>query len=94
VIDLTEPIQHLQGLGVSGHPVTRLLDFVWGFEQQRLHLPFGEAAVEIKEGAVLGAAMATVAIGLAILEESLDQRSMQEVGREFKGAQQMSLALA
>jgi hypothetical protein len=74
--------------------VTRLLDFVWGLEQQRLHLPLGEAAVEIKEGAVLGAATAAVAIALATLEESLDQRSMQEVGRKFKGAQQMSLALA
>ena len=94
MIDLTDLIQHLHHLPISGHTLTCLVDLVWGLEQQRLHLPFGEAAVEIKEGAVLGAATVTVAVGFATFEKSLDQRSMQEMGREFKGTQQMSLAMA
>ncbi len=94
MIDLTDLIQHLQQLRISGHTSACLVDLVWGLKQQRLHLPFGEAAVEIKKGAVLGAAGVAVAVGLATFEEPLDKRGVQDMGRKFKGAQQMCLALA
>jgi hypothetical protein len=35
-----------------------------------------------------------VASGFATFEEPLDERGVQDPGREFKGAQQMGLALA
>ena len=94
MIELTDFIEQLLRLGISGNTLTGLVDLVRGFKQERLHLAFGEAAVEIKERAVLGTAGVAVAIGFATFKESLDQRSMQDVGRELKGAQQMGLALA
>ena len=94
MIDLTDLIQRLQHPRISGHTLTRLVDLVRGFQQQRLDLAFGEAPVEIKEGAVPAAAAVAVAIGFATFEEPLDQGSVQDLGREFKRAQQMSLALA
>jgi len=93
VIDLADLVEQPLHLGISGHTLTCLVDLVWGFKQQRLHLALGEAAVEIKEGAVLGAAGVAVAIGFATLEESLDQGGVQEVGGQFKGAQELGLAL-
>jgi len=53
--------------------VARLLDLVRGFEQERLHVAFGKAPVEIKERAVLGPAAMAVAVGFAALEQALDQ---------------------
>lgn len=94
MIDLTDLIQHQQHLSLGRHTETCLMDLVCGLEQQRLHLPFGEAAVEIIKGAVPGAAAMAVAIGFAAFEQSLHEGGVQEMGREFKGAQQMSLALA
>ena len=58
-----------------------------------MHLSFGEAAVEIKERAVFGAATMALAIGFAAFEKALDQRSVQEVGRELKRAQEMGFTL-
>jgi hypothetical protein len=94
VIDLADLVEHLQHLGISGHAVPGLVDLVGGLQQERLHLALGEAAVEIKERAVLGAAGVAAAVGFAALQESLDQGGVEEVGREFKGVQEMRLALA
>ena len=94
MIDLADLIQRLQHARISGQTLTRLLDLLRGLQQQRLHLAFGEAAVEVKKGAVLGAAAVAVTVGFAAFEEPLDQRGVQELGRESKRAQQMRLALA
>ena len=94
MIDLTDFIEHLLRLGISGNTLTGLVDLVRGFKQERLHLAFGEAAVEIKERAVLGTAGVAVAIGFATFEESLDQRGVEHLWGQSKRAQETSLALA
>lgn len=94
MIDLADLIEHLLRLGISGNALTRLVNLVRGFKQERLHLAFGEAPVEIKERAVLGTAGVAVAIGLATFEESFDQGGVEHLWGELKGAQEMSLALA
>jgi hypothetical protein len=94
VVDLAEVIECFLDLRVSGEALARLLDLLWGFEQERLHLPFGEAAVEIKEGAVLGAVSMAMALGFATLHIPLDQGSVEDFCGELKGAQQAGLALA
>ena len=94
MIDLAELIQHLQRLRVSARTLARLFNLCGGLKQQRLHAPWTKAAVKIKERAVAGTAAVAVAVGLAALEEPLDERGMQEMGRQFKGSQQMGLALA
>jgi hypothetical protein len=71
-----------------------LVDLVGGFEQERLHLAFGETAVEIKERAVLGTAGVAAAIGLAALEEPLDQGGVKDPGGQLEGAQEVGLSLA
>jgi hypothetical protein len=80
VIDLADLVEHLKHLGISGHAEPGLVDLVGGFKQERLHLAFGEATVQIIEGAVLGTASMAMAIGFAALEESLDQGGVEEVG--------------
>ena len=94
MIDLADLIEHLLDLGVSGHTLTGLSDLVRGFQQERLHLAFGEAAVEIKERAVLGTAGMAVAIGFATFEEAFDQGGVEHLRSQLKGGQQMRLALA
>jgi hypothetical protein len=94
VIDLAELIEHPLNLGISGQALARLADLGGRFQQERLHLPFGKAAVEIKERAMLGPGGVAVAVGLATLDESLDQRGVEDLWGELKGAQQMSLSLA
>jgi hypothetical protein len=79
MIDLADFIEHLLCLGISGHALARLLDLGRGFKQERLYLTFGEAAVEIKERAMLGTAGVALAIGFATLEESLDQRGVEHL---------------
>ena len=82
MVDLADFIEHLLNPGISGQAVARLLDLGWGFEQKRLHPPFGEAAVEIKERAVLGAVRVAAAVGLATLHEALDQGGVED----FRGS--------
>jgi len=94
VIDLADLVEHLKGLGVGGDTLASLVNLGWGFKQERLDLPFGEAAVEVKERAMLGPAGMAAASGLATLEESLDQRGVQDLRGELEGAQEMGLSLA
>jgi hypothetical protein len=72
--------------------VTRLQDLGLVFEQQGSHLPFGQAAAEIEEGAVF-LARSAMTIGPATLEKALQKGGMEGVGREGEGAQEMSFAL-
>ena len=94
MVDLTDLIEPLLDLRVSGQAVARLVDLVRSFEQERLHLPFGKAAVEIKERAVLGAGGVAVAVGLATFHITLDQGSVEDFLGELEGAQEATLALA
>jgi hypothetical protein len=91
---LTDFIEHLLDLAIGSHTLTCPVNMVWRFKQERLHPALGKAAVEIKERAVLWAAGMAVAFGFATFKESLDQRGVQKVWSEVKGAQKMSLALA
>jgi hypothetical protein len=94
VVDLADLIELFLDLRVSGEASARLLDLIRGFEQERLDLTFGKAAVEIEEGAVLGAGGVAVAVGLATFHEALDQGGMENFWGELKGAQEAGLALA
>ncbi len=94
MVNLADLVEPFLDLGVSGQALARLLDLVRSFEQERLHLAFGKAAVEVKERTVLGAAGVAMAVGLATFHEALDQGGVEEVRWEFKGAQEVGLALA
>jgi hypothetical protein len=94
VIDLADFIQELLRLGISGDAEPGLIDLRLGFEQEGLELAFGKAAVEIEEGTVFGAAGVAQTMGFATFEEAFKQRGVQEVGRWFEGAQEVSLAPA
>jgi hypothetical protein len=94
MIDLTDLIKHQLRLGISGHALPGLVNLGLGLKQERLHPPFGEATIEIKERSVLGTLGVASALGLAAFEKSLNQGGVQEFGRKLKRAQQMSLALA
>ena len=91
---LADRVQHRQRRRLGANTLARLVDLLCRLKQPRWHLPFGEAAVEIKEGTVPGAATVAVAMGLAALEEAFDQRGVQQVRRELKGAQELGFALA
>jgi hypothetical protein len=68
-------------------------DLSVGFEQQAAHATFGQAAVEVEEGAVLVALM-TGALGAPAGQEPFQQGGVNEVGRQLEGAQAVSFALA
>ena len=87
VVDLTDLIEHFLDVRVSREAVACLLDLIGGFEQERLHLAFGEAAVEIKERAVFGAGTVAVAVGFATFHEALDQGGVEDLWGELKRAQ-------
>jgi hypothetical protein len=84
VINLTDLIEHLLRLGISVHTLSGLVDLVLGFKQERLHSAFGEAAIEIKEGAVLGTLVVASAFGFAAFEESLNQGGVQDLWRKLE----------
>ena len=94
MIDLADLIEHLLDLGIGGHTLPGLSNLAGRLQQERLHLAFGEAAVEIKEGAVFGTAGVAVTIGFATFEKALDQGGVEHLRSQFKGGQQMRLALA
>jgi hypothetical protein len=94
VIDLADFIEDRLRVGVGGQALAGLLDLLLGFEQERLELSFGKAAVEIKEGAVFGALGMAVAVGFAAGQEAFEQGGTKEVGRGFEGTEEMSFALA
>ena len=80
MIDLADFVDHPLHLSISLHTLTCLVELVRGLQQKGLHPAFGEAAVEIKERAVLGAAGVAAAMGFATFEESLDHGGVQEPG--------------
>jgi hypothetical protein len=94
VIDLTYLIKQLLRLGKGIDALARLVNLVLRFKQERLHLPFGEAAIEIKEGAMLGAIRMATTTGFATFEIALNHGGVENFGGKLEGAQQMSFALA
>ena len=94
VVDLADFIEHLLCPGIGGHTLAGLHDLLRGFEQKRLHLAFGETAVEVEKRAMPGAGGMAAALGLAALKIAFDDGGVQEVRGKGKGAQQMRLALA
>ena len=94
VIDLADFVEDLLHLRISGQTLAGLSK-LRRFEQERLHLALGEAAVQIEEGPVFSAgSRVALAVGLATFEVSLDEGRVKDLRRESEGAQQMSLALA
>jgi hypothetical protein len=83
VIDLADFIEDLLRLGEGGQALAGLIDRILRFEQERLDLSFGKAAVEIKEGAVFGALGMAAAVGFAAFEEAFEQPGVKEVARRF-----------
>ena len=81
-------------MSVGGEALAGLLNLLLRFEQQRLNLSFGKAAVEIEEGAVLGATRVAVAFGLAAFKQPFQEGGVKEMRQRFEGTQQMSLAVA
>jgi hypothetical protein len=95
VVNLADFIESLLHLGVSRHTLAGLVDLGRRLEQERLHLAFGEAAIEIIEGAVFGVWVSVaVTVGLATLHETLDQGRVEDLRRELEGTQEMNLAVA
>jgi hypothetical protein len=87
-----ELVEALQELLVGLDAVAGLLDLRLLFEQQGSHLPFGQAAAQIEEGAVFLAGSA-VAIGAATLEKALQEGGAKGIGWEGQRAQEMGFAL-
>jgi len=87
---LVESCEHL---AVGLDRLAGLGDLSVGFEQQAAHATFGQAAVEVEEGAVLVALM-TGALGAPAGQEPFQQGGVNEVGRQLEGAQAVSFALA
>ena len=59
-----------------------------------MNLPFGKAAVEIEEGAVLGATRVAVAVGFAAFKQAFQEGGVEEVRQRFEGTEQMGFAVA
>jgi len=85
-------VEAVQELLVSLDPVARLEDLGRLFEQEGSHLPFGQAAADVEEGAVF-VARSAVAIRPTTFEEALQKGGVKGIGREGEGAQEMSFAL-
>jgi len=85
-------VEVFQKLLVGRDTVAGLEDLGRLFEQQRSHLPFGQAAAEIKERAVF-VARSAMAIGAAALEKALQKGGVNRIGREGETAQEMNFAL-
>jgi len=81
-------------LGVGSQAFAGLVDLGFGLEQKGLDVTFGEAAVEVKEGAVLWSLGMAAALGLATFEEAFEQGSMEQIRGQVKAAQKMGFALA
>jgi hypothetical protein len=86
-------VEALQELLVGLDSVAGLEDLGGLFKQQASHLPFGQAAAQIKEGTVFVAGSA-VAIGAATFEKALQKGGVQGVGRKGEGAQEVGFAQA
>ena len=87
-----ELVEAVQELLVGLDTVARLEDLGRLFEQQGSHLPFGQAATKIEEGAVF-LARSAVTIGPATFEKALQKGGVDGVGREGESVQEMSFAL-
>ena len=81
-------------MSISCQTLACLEDLILGFEEEGLELPFGERAIEIKEGAVFGTLSMAGAMFFAALEKSLQQRSVEQIGGERRRAHEPGLALA
>jgi hypothetical protein len=92
-IDPRELVEGFEHLAVGLDRLAGLGDLSVGFEQQAAPATFGEAAVEVEEGAVFGALM-TGALGAPAGQEPFQQGGVNEVGRQLEGPQEVSFALA
>jgi hypothetical protein len=92
-IDPGELVERFEQLAVSLDRRTGLGNLGVGLEQQAAHAAFGQAAVEVEEGAVFVALMAR-ALGPATGQEPFEQGGVDEVRWQLEGTQELSLALA
>jgi hypothetical protein len=92
-VDPGKLVESLQQLTVGLNRLTSLGELRVGFKQQAAHTTFGEASIEIKEGAMLFALMAG-ALGPSAGQEPFQQRGVNKVGRQLEGTQEAGFALA
>jgi hypothetical protein len=92
-IDPGELVEGFEQVAVGLDRLAGLDDLSVGFEQQAAHATFGEAAVEVEEGAVFVALMAG-ALGAPAGQEPFQQGGVNEVRRQLEGSQEVSFALA
>jgi hypothetical protein len=86
-------VEFVQKLLISLHPMPSLEDLSLLFEQEGVHLPFGQAAAQIVKRAVFFALFAA-AVRASTLEKALQEGGVQRIGRQGQGAQETSFALA
>ena len=86
-------VEGFEQLAVGLDRLAGLGDLSVGFEQQAAHAAFGEAAIEVEEGAVLLALMAG-ALGPPAGQEPFQQGGVNEVRRQLEGPQEVGFALA
>jgi hypothetical protein len=78
MIDLTDLIEHLLRLDISGHTFSRIINLILGFKQERLHLPFGEASIEIKKWTMLGTISMAATTGFTTFKKALDHGGVED----------------
>jgi hypothetical protein len=92
-IDPGELVEGFKQVAVGLDRLAGLGDLSVGFEQQAAHATFGEATVEVEEGAVFAALMAG-ALGAPAGQEPFQQGGVNEVWRQLEGPQEVGFALA
>ena len=70
------------------------LALILGFKEKLVHFAHGQALGQIVEGAMLGAAVMTVALGFAAGGKALDDRSAKNVGGNAQLLEEKAFALA
>jgi hypothetical protein len=85
-------VEALQESLVGLHAVAGLEDLGRLFKQEGSHLPFGEAAAEVEEGAVF-LTVSAATIGAAAFEKALQKGGVNRILREGEGAQQTRFAV-
>jgi hypothetical protein len=93
-IDLGKFLQLILQLVVTLDASTGGLLLGWGFEEELVDVPGGQALGQKVKGPVLVPAMMAAAGGLAATRKTLDQRSAQEVGEDFELREKKAFALA
>lgn len=92
-IDFGDLLQNLQDFLIGLDAAASLQDLSITLEQERAHLPFGQAAAQIEERTMFFT-LAAVAVGAAAFEETLQEGGVDQLRRELEGFKQAGLALA